>query len=90
MIIDQKPKFFRTYKKLKTNQLIDVNNTIQLVSENPDIGTPKTGDLLGMRIYKFRMTKQPILLAYDWDAIGNTITLLALGPHENFYRDLKG
>jgi len=89
-MIDQKPKFFRTYKKLKTNQLRDVNIAIQLITENPEIGVLKIADLQGMRIYKFRMNKQPVLIAYDWDALGNVITLLALGSHENFYRDLKG
>ena len=33
------------------------------------------------------MAKQRVLLAYTWD--GDDLVLLALGGHENFFRDLK-
>jgi len=39
--------------------------------------------------YKFKMNKQLTLLAYQYDIQTPSITLLALGSHENFYRDLK-
>ncbi len=47
----------------------------------------KKGDLLGVSVYKFKIQKQEMLLAYKWDP--KTRLLLALGVHENFYRDLK-
>ena len=86
MIIDQKPKFNRTYKKSNANQLRDVNIAIQIIAENPETGNLKSTDLTGMRVHKFRMNKQMVLMAYDWH--DDTITLLALGSHENFYRGL--
>jgi hypothetical protein len=37
----------------------------------------KVGDLTGVQVYRFKMADQL------------TLTLLGLGAHENFYRDLK-
>ena len=56
---------------------------------DPQIGQTKIGDLNGVRIYKFKMVRQLTLLAYLYDEGTITLTLLALGSHENFYRDLK-
>jgi len=35
------------------------------------------------------MVNQLALLAYEYDEVKDTLTLLAFGSHENFYRDLK-
>ena len=52
------------------------------------IGEAKVGDLVGISVYKFRMANQLCLLSYRvLDA--SSIKLLTVGPHENFYRDLK-
>jgi len=52
------------------------------------IGEAKMGDLVGIGVYKFRMVNQLCLLSYRiLDA--SSIKLLTVGPHENFYRDLK-
>lgn len=87
MNIEQKPLFKRTYKKLYKNQLSEVNAAIRLILTDPVIGEEKKGDLAGVRVYKFDVQNQLYLLAYTADE--TTITLLALGVHENFYRDLK-
>jgi mRNA-degrading endonuclease YafQ of YafQ-DinJ toxin-antitoxin module len=87
MIIEQKPLFKRTYKKLYQNQLFEVNTAIKLILADPVIGEEKKGDLAGVRVYKFDVQNQLYLLAYKADE--TTITLLALGVHENFYRNLK-
>ena len=53
-----------------------------------DGGEAKAGDLVGIWVYKFRLSNEVCLLAYrilDEDSI----KLLTFGPHENFYRDLK-
>ncbi|RAZ46133.1 hypothetical protein DP175_09210 [Polynucleobacter paneuropaeus] len=56
--------------------------------KDPEIGEAKVGDLLGVYVYKFRLSQQQCLLAYRiLDA--ESIKLLTFGPHENFYRDLK-
>lgn len=49
----------------------------------------KKGDLSEVKVYKFKMVKQLILLAYKVNKNEFQIILLAIGSHENFYRDLK-
>lgn len=53
------------------------------------LGEGKVGDLAGVRVYKFKINKQLALLAYTFEERTITLTLLALGQHENFYRELK-
>jgi mRNA interferase RelE/StbE len=82
------PTFDRTVKKLHRQQKADLDEAVRAVANNIEIGEAKVGDLAGIQVYKFRMVNQLCLLAYrvlDED----TIKLLMVGPHENFYRDLK-
>lgn len=84
----QTPTFKRAYKKLRDNERKEVNMATRYIIDNPEVGELKTGDLAGVRVYKFRMHDQQILLAYEYD--GKTVILLmAMGVHENFYRDFK-
>lgn len=85
--IFQSAAFARAYKKLHTNQKVDVDVAVSLVVNNPEIGEPKRGDLSGIHVYKFRSQNQLMLLAYEFDP--TTRNLLLLGSHENFYRQLK-
>ena len=89
MNIQQAPLFERTVKKLTKQQKKDVDNAVKAICENPDIGEAKVGDLTGVSVYKFKMDKQLVLLAYSMDKEVVTLYLLKLGGHENFYRDLK-
>ena len=41
----------------------------------------------GCGCYKFRLLDRQFLLAYEYDK--ENLSLLALGVHENFYRDIK-
>lgn len=81
------PLFKRVYKKRhKQNQEI-VNQAISAILNNPMLGEEKKVDLAGVLVYKFKIHEQEFLLAYEWDPL--TRLLLALGVHENFYRDFK-
>ena len=64
-----------------------VNNAIKEIVNNPQSEHEKRGDLSGVFVYKFKIYHQEVLLAYEWDATQRL--LLALGVHENFYRNLK-
>ncbi len=81
------PAFKKAYKKLHKQEKTIVNEAIREVVRNPTVGEEKKGDLAGVSIYKFKIHHQEILLAYEWDP--QERLLLALGVHENFYRDLK-
>jgi mRNA-degrading endonuclease RelE of RelBE toxin-antitoxin system len=89
MNVLQTNSFARAVKKLHKNQKKDLDNAVRAVIDNPDIGMPKVGDLSGVSVHKFKMAKQPALLAYMYEEKTITLTLLSLGTHENFYRDLK-
>ncbi|MFN9996967.1 MAG: type II toxin-antitoxin system RelE/ParE family toxin, partial [Pseudanabaena sp.] len=60
---------------------------VREIIKNPEIGEQKKGDLADVWVYKFRMVDRENLLAYQWDE--KTRTLISLGVHENFYRDIK-
>ncbi|MBC8526973.1 MAG: type II toxin-antitoxin system RelE/ParE family toxin [Candidatus Cloacimonetes bacterium] len=79
--------FVRQKKKLRKNQLVELDKAVEEIVKNPNIGEQKKGDLKNIWVYKFRAGNNLYLLAYKWDK-GLRI-LIALGTHENFYRDLK-
>ncbi len=82
------PTFERAVKKLHKQQKTALDEAVRTVAHQPESGETKVGDLAGVRVYKLRMGHMPCLLAYrvlDED----TLKLLMVGPHENFYRDLK-
>ena len=81
--------FQKSVKKLHKNQKQSLDKAIQKIKSNPDLGLTKKGDLADVQVYKFKMLNQITLLAYTFNIKNKTLTLLALGTHENFYRDLK-
>jgi len=89
MEIRQTKRFEKVYKKLHKNQLPDVNKAIKTIIDNPAIGELKHGDLAGLRVHKFMVYNQLMLLGYVIQDDCLILTLADLGTHENFYRDLK-
>lgn len=85
--VKQMPIFKRKYKKLFANEKQAVDDAIRTIMKNPKMGQEKKGDLTGVFVYKFKINHQEVLLAYEWNE--SERLLLALGVHENFYRDLK-
>jgi mRNA-degrading endonuclease RelE of RelBE toxin-antitoxin system len=82
------PTFERAAKKLQRLQKNDLDSAVKAVAADAGLGEEKVGDLAGIRVYKFRMTNQMCLLSYRvLDA--DSIKLLTVGSHGNFYRDLK-
>jgi mRNA-degrading endonuclease YafQ of YafQ-DinJ toxin-antitoxin module len=95
MQIVQTGQFKKSYKKLHPNQLPEVNAAINAIERNPNIGEQKQGDLSWLKVYKFKLLGQLTLIGYSMSEDKNvqndnaTLTLVALGPHENFYRTIK-
>jgi mRNA interferase RelE/StbE len=85
--IFQTKVFERAYKRLHDNQRQAVDSAVDAIVADPSVGDPKKGDLAGVHVYKFECVRQQFLLAYEFDP--KTRTLLLVGTHENFYRDLK-
>ncbi|MBT3144810.1 type II toxin-antitoxin system RelE/ParE family toxin [Neptunomonas phycophila] len=85
----QTPSFKKAVKKLKLDQKKDLDSAIKELMEKPELGEQKKGDLAFLRVYKFKMSKQLTLLGYSFNDGTLTLELMALGSHENFYRDVK-
>ncbi len=88
-LLKQTRRFARAYKKLHDNVARDVDMAADTIAHNPQIGEHKKGDLAGLLVYKFRSQNQLYLLGYTIDEGIRFVYLEAVGPHENFYRDLK-
>lgn len=85
----QTPQFKKTVKKLHSNQKKDLDKAIRELVKSPTLGEQKKGDLAFLRVYKFKMVKQLTLLGYSYQDDAVILELIALGSHENFYRDVK-
>lgn len=79
--------FSNNKKKLHKKQISELDCIVKEILDNPEIGEQKKGDLQGIYVYKCKITKQLFLVAYLFD--DETLTLLMVGSHENFYRELK-
>jgi len=62
-------------------------DTVEEVLIDPKIGQLKKGDLEGFRVHKFTMGRQLTMIAYKIE--NNSLVLYQVGPHENFYKNLK-
>lgn len=87
MKILQSKSFERKVKKFDKTQKRLLDQQIQRIITNPAIGSGKKGDLRGVLVHKFKLISTLYLLAYR--VVGEDIELIMIGPHENYYRDLK-
>jgi len=85
----QTASFKKAVKKLHKNQKADLDEAVRVLIEEPLSGEQKKGDLSFLRVYKFNMVKQLTLLGYSYEDGTVILELIALGTHENFYRDVK-
>ena len=70
---------------IREKEILD--QEIRNIAENPSIGEEKKGDLREILIHKFKIKTAEYLLAYRM--VGEDLELIMIGPHENYYRDLK-
>ena len=82
-------RFLRSYKRLHPNQLRAIHEALDKILYEPTIGNPKKGDLAELFVYKFQVARGEFLIAYTVSESVTLVTFEAVGPHENFYRDLK-
>ncbi|WP_101674760.1 type II toxin-antitoxin system RelE/ParE family toxin [Alloalcanivorax mobilis] len=85
----QTPTFKKAVKKLKANQKKDLDAAIKDLMADATLGEQKKGDLSFLRVHRFKMNKRLTLLGYSFDDGALVLELMALGSHENFYRDVK-
>ena len=87
MKIYQSRSFEQKVKKMPKQEKEVLDQEIRRIAENPSIGGEKKGDLRGVFVHKFKLKTNQYLLAYR--KVGNNLELVMIGPHENYYRDLK-
>jgi mRNA-degrading endonuclease YafQ of YafQ-DinJ toxin-antitoxin module len=87
MKVIQSSSFGRKVKKFKYEEKRELDDAIKTIINNPSIGTEKKGDLKGVFVYKLKLIKTEYLLSYR--IVGEDLELITIGPHENYYRDLK-
>lgn len=66
-----------------------LDNELKKLIKDPTIGERKKGELDFLRVHKFKFSNQEVLLGYMYEDDRLILTLLKLGVHENFYRDIK-
>jgi mRNA-degrading endonuclease RelE of RelBE toxin-antitoxin system len=87
MHIYQSRSFEKKVKKLSKTEKDTLDREIRRIAENPGIGEEKKGDLRGIFVHRFKLKTTQYLLAYR--KAGGDLELVMIGPHENYYRDLK-
>lgn len=79
--------FEKKVKKMSKTEKESLDQEIRKIAENPSIGEEKKGDLREIFVHKFKLKTTQYLLAYR--KISTDLELVMIGPHENYYRDLK-
>ncbi len=87
MKIFQSRSFAKKVKKLTSAEKKALDEEIRKIINQPEIGIEKKGDLKGIFIHKFKTNSALYLLSYRFSK--DHLELIMLGPHENYYRDLK-
>jgi len=88
MKIYQSRSFENKVKKFNKKEKTTLDNEIKKIVQAPSsTGTEKKGDLRGIFVHKFKIQKQLYLLSYR--TVSDGLELIMIGPHENYYRDLK-
>jgi len=82
-------KYNRIKKKFPDPLRLELNRQEDIIAEDPFRGEPKKGDLKGVWVHKFRFLQEEYLLAYEIDKKKKAVIFLAVGGHENFYRELE-
>ena len=82
-------RFSKKLESLPESHQKIVEDEIDVIVENPQVGQQKKGDLSYVRVHKFNIEGQLCLLGYHWIEGKLELYLLQLGSHENFYDDMK-
>jgi hypothetical protein len=89
-----KRPFAQYVKKAHKPLQLAIEDEVDVVCGDPEIGELKVGDLAGIRVHKFRFSRQEYLIAYrppmeDVPMEFLIIDFYQVGVHENFYAELK-
>jgi mRNA-degrading endonuclease RelE of RelBE toxin-antitoxin system len=95
---EQKSQIIEVYQSNRFEKALDklsaplqkiVEDEIDKILANPELGEQKRGDLGYLRVHKFKLNNQLTLLGYSWLEYKIELYLLSLESHENFYQSQK-
>jgi len=66
-----------------------LDQEIRNIADNPSIGEEKKGDLREIFVHKFKKKIKTAEYLLTYRMVGEDLELIMIGPHENYYRDLK-
>jgi len=99
MQVNYKRPFQQYVKKAHRPLQLAILDAVEIICEDSMVGEAKIGDLVGIRVYKFKFNRQEYLLAYRPQILVRTnkpdqrefsgIDFYQVGTHENFYDTLK-
>lgn len=87
MKIYQSSSFEKKVNKMSKSEKDALDREVKRIAEDPSVGEEKKGDLRGVFVHKFKLKTTQYFLAYR--RVGDDLELVMIGPHENYYRDLK-
>ena len=87
MKIYQSRTFGNKVKRLSKHEKELLDDEIKKIAENPLIGEEKKGDLKAVHVHKLKIKSLRYLFSYRM--IKSDIELIMIGPHENYYKELK-
>ena len=87
MRIIQSRSFEKRVRRFQKQEKKVLDQQVKEIARDPSIGQEKRGELRGVLVHKFKIHATPYFLSYRM-ADSDTLELIMIGPHENYYRDL--
>ena len=87
MRIIQSRTFEKRVSRFRKQEKRILDQQVKSIVKNPSVGQEKRGELRGIFVHKFKIHATQYLLSYRM-AGADTLELIMVGPHENYYRDL--
>ena len=87
MRIIQSRTFEKRVRRFRKQEKKILDQQVRKLAKDPSIGQEKRGELRGVFVHKFKIHATQYLLSYRM-ADADTLELIMIGPHENYYRDL--
>ena len=88
MRIIQSHSFEKKARRLPKQDKKILDKQVKRIAKDPSVGQEKRGELKGVFVHKFKIQAVSHLLSYRMST-PDTLELVMLGVHENYYRDLK-
>jgi mRNA-degrading endonuclease RelE of RelBE toxin-antitoxin system len=86
--IIQSRTFEKRVRRFRKQEKRTLDLHVRKIAKDPSIGHEKRGELRGVFVHKFKIHASQYLLSYRL-ADADTLELIMIGSHENYYRDLS-